>query len=237
MSFWMLCFFSLVPFHHSAVHQANLTVCPDYTQLLHWGEVIQRFSPEAVPSNSEERSFQFSIEESPASSPESVSETEISGSVREIAENTSKETSRPHSSFASAGLLSVNGDPDEKNQSASAQHVISSLPQSRPGPLTISEKETVPLSGVIRSSGVSSSGVQLAAAEEMIVSKSSSESVNGSASEGDARQLSSVETETLIPVQRPWGALTFCVFLLLLSLSGNVFLGWQLAETRRMKMK
>lgn len=39
------------------------------------------------------------------------------------------------------------------------------------------------------------------------------------------------------PIRRPWGVLTFCVFILLLSVSANVFLGWQLIEMRNAKLK
>ncbi|MBQ6107521.1 MAG: hypothetical protein IJK97_04860, partial [Thermoguttaceae bacterium] len=39
------------------------------------------------------------------------------------------------------------------------------------------------------------------------------------------------------PIRRPWGVLTFSIFLLLLSVSANVFLGWQLIEARLAKLR
>ncbi|MDO4574335.1 MAG: hypothetical protein Q4D98_03880 [Planctomycetia bacterium] len=43
------------------------------------------------------------------------------------------------------------------------------------------------------------------------------------------------ETPPAETEKRPWGALTFTVFLLMLSISANVFLGWQLWEKRGRK--
>lgn len=55
----------------------------------------------------------------------------------------------------------------------------------------------------------------------------------GITSEEGTRSGQEVSNAPNAQVARPWGALTFVVFLLLLSLSANVFLGWQLWDKKQ----
>lgn len=237
MNFWMLCFFGLVPFHHAAVHQADLTVCPDYAQIRHWGEEILACPIYAEPLVSESDS-----ESNPETEAVTKLETELDTKDSVCFKS---ETSAPEGGV-------------ETFEPCVDPYVVRKNSIRHPAILTISEDETVPLTGTFSSASGAragleadlplnspsslsapslshSSDVRLAVAEERIPSNSPVESNNTVAT--NASVSPAVESETLVPVRRPWGALTFCVFLLLLSVSANVFLGWQLAEARRMKMK
>ncbi len=196
MNFWTLCFFSLVPFHHAAVHQADLTACPDYVQILRWGEeILVR----------------------PVCAEQSGSGNESENSVCQNANSLFPEVC------------------EEEREPVVDPYTVRKDSIRQPARLTISENEAVPLAETFSIPTVPSSNVQLAVAEENIPSISPHDSNHTASANTSASPVN--ESATRAPVRRPWGALTFCVFLLLLSVSANVFLGWQLVETRRMKMK
>ncbi len=83
----------------------------------------------------------------------------------------------------------------------------------------------------------SGKSVRFASAEEPAPSDAPSTGNGGSTDPQNVHSSENVPTTATLgtppPIQRPWGVLTFFVFLLLLSLSANVFLGWQLVETYR----
>ena len=52
MNVLILCFFALVPFHNASVHEAKLTVCPDFAEVLRFENKLESYQAPA-PVNPE----------------------------------------------------------------------------------------------------------------------------------------------------------------------------------------
>lgn len=199
MNVFILCIFALVPFHNASVHEAKLTVCPDFAEVLRFENSLESYQ---VPEQS--------------TSPE--------------AESVLKPTPTPEADPAQDLVPEIVSEPiplDQlepeivpENPIQLKQPVAESAPSAEPAPLEIPDSLTPkPLSP--------SKNVVFAGAEEPI---SEIQPVPAGASAQEAAPSD-------VPARRPWGVLTFFIFLLLLSVSGNVFLGWQLIEARTAKLK
>ncbi|MDO4857656.1 MAG: hypothetical protein Q4A17_06910 [Thermoguttaceae bacterium] len=203
MNVFILCIFALVPFHNASVHEAKLTVCPDFAQVLRFENEIRSYK---IPAES------AAPEEETASVPETASTLE---SVLEQETASAPETV---SDPIPVGHLEPEIVPE---LSPKPEQQITELKKAEePATLEIPEQLVPP--------PPSSSGkVEFAAAEEPI----------GTVSQTPVESKTADSVPSDVPIRRPWGILTFFIFLLLLSVSANVFLGWQLIETRMAKIK
>lgn len=219
MNVWVLCIFCLVPLHHAAVHDAELTVCPDYAAVLRFEKALMQFPiPRTETAISEESLIPEVVPElSSSEKAESVPETPASELTAQKAPT--PETSAPELTAA------------ETPATIRLDEIRTFSKTPEPAPLTIPETETP----VLLPAAQPKSAVRFASVEEPVpAAEKTVPTPNASSRESAARESAAAEE---VPVRRPWGVLTFCVFLLLLSLSANVFLGWQLVELRKMKLK
>lgn len=216
MNVFILCIFALVPFHNASVHEAKLTVCPDFAEALRFENTLEAYqAPEPVNPAMEsvlkptstlapDPASAFSPETEPA--PISTPEPDPAPSLI------------PETVPEPIGLLEPEIVPENP---VKLKQPVAELEKSvEPAPLEIPERLTPkPLSP--------SGNVVFAAAEEPV-----------SGNQPVPAGVNAQETmPTDAPLRRPWGVLMFFIFLLMLSISANVFLGWQLIETRRAKLR
>jgi len=188
MNIFILCVFALVPFHNASVHEANLTVCPDYAQTLRFQNVIASYQdPGPAPTPA------------PAAEPEAILVEQL--------------------------------EPEfvPERPAESEEKIVEKKPAVEPAPLEIPDE-------LPSKSFSPSKNVQFATAEEPVPITQSLPAVQSTpAAVPVASNVAVVPADE--PIRRPWGVLTFFIFLLLLSVSANVFLGWQLIEVRKVKLK
>lgn len=229
MYVWVLCFFSAIPFRHAAVHDVQMEFCPDYAAVLRFENELKRFS---VP----ESTF---AEVPPA----------------EVASDLTPEIV-PDSAVIPAPVPAQPPVPDSDSSNLASSEIPALRNASEPAGLEIpetvrnGENTVTPIPVQTRKENVrfASGEEPLPTSENTARNASSSPASSGSLNpvlNSDSASVpspasvsaASAGLETAVPVRRPWGVLTFFVFLLLLSLSANVFLGWQLAELYKLKMK
>ena len=199
MNVFILCFFALVPFHNASVHEAKLTVCPDFAEALRFANELESYQFTDQPANSEMESV---LKPTPA------------------AETDSTQILSQETGHAPIPLDQLEPEIVPENPIELKQAVVESEAHAEPAPLEIPERLTPkPLSP--------SRNVEFAAAAEPL------SEVQPAPAEVKVQETAPTDA----PIRRPWGVLTFSIFLLLLSVSANVFLGWQLIEARTAKLK
>ncbi len=230
MNVFILCIFALVPFHNASVHEAKLTVCPDFAEVLRFENKLESYqAPEPVNPGMESVLKPATVPEAdpaPAITPESDPAPAIAPESALMPE------SDPAPALDSEPILIPETVPEPihlgqlepeivpENSNQLKQPVAELATPAEPAPLEIPERLTPkPISP--------SRNVEFAAAEEPI-----------SEVQPVPAGVKVQETApTDVPIRRPWGVLTFSIFLLLLSVSANVFLGWQLIEARLAKLR
>ena len=199
MNVFILCIFALVPFHNASVHEAKLTVCPDFAEALRFENALESYQ---APDQSTNSGTEAVLK--PTATPEADSMLDLEPEI--VSEQIPPEQLEPEI---------VPENPIELKQP-----VVELERPAEPAPLVIPERLTPkPVSP--------SRNVEFAAAEEPL----------SEVQPAPAAAKVQETTPTEAPVRRPWGVLMFFIFLLLLSASANVFLGWQLIEARLVKLR
>ncbi|MCR5165263.1 MAG: hypothetical protein K6C40_14720 [Thermoguttaceae bacterium] len=228
MNVFILCIFALVPFHNASVHEAKLTVCPDFAEALRFENTLESYQAPEPPNPAMESVLKATppVENDPTQTLEP--KTALTQTVTPKADPTQTGASKSYptqtlvpedvSELNSLGQLKPEIVPEKSIELK--QPIVESEKAAEPAPLEIPESLTPkPLSP--------SENVVFAAAEEPIPG----------AQPVPAGVKAQETMPTDVPIRRPWGVLMFFIFLLMLSISANVFLGWQLIEARGAKLR
>lgn len=278
MNILIFCVFSLVPFQNAAVHEANVTVCPDYADILRFKNELafpkmlypmEEAEPlpagTELPELPELPAVQEVAEKLPE--PENVSEP-LPETLPETLPEPVLESEREPEPALVGSALEPEGKPEENTEVVDAVAELPALepeivsevevdaeaekaemklelalvPKTEPKPGVMGEgdwsqdpywtaKQEAPQSVITQEPERLEMPKQVAMIPTQVPTQNSvtlvtaQEPVTGNGVLSDE------------PIRRPWGVLTFCVFILLLSVSANVFLGWQLIEMRSAKLK
>ncbi|MBE6426079.1 MAG: hypothetical protein E7029_08865 [Planctomycetaceae bacterium] len=281
MNIWFLCLFSLVPFHHAGVHWAEVSVCPDYAEVLRFENTLLEYQlaqmtaaqdpqqtavPDPTAPDSTESAVSAnapSTQNAPFSDSNALPET-----LADAPPNALQETLADAPPNALQETVSETLTPEIVPEMTQASPVPVQLPTQIPAsapyaetpvsePKELSIPDPLPQTHAEPQPLADPPQVQFANAEELVhrgtpqtaqdarSAQNVSEQGQGARTEQDhaeSRYISVKEEPSERqesapePIRRPWGALTLSIFLLLLSLSANVFLGWQLLELRKAKM-
>lgn len=218
MNVFILCIFALVPFHNASVHEAKLTVCPDFAEALRFENTLESYQAQEPPNPALESVLKPTppVENDPTQMP--APKADPTQTLAPMADPTQNLVPEDVSELNSLEQLKPEIVPEKSIQLK--QQIAEAEKAPEPAPLEIPDSLTPkPLSP--------SGNVVFAAAEEPVP--------------GTQPVPAGVKAqETMppdVPIRRPWGVLMFFIFLLMLSISANVFLGWQLIETRRAKLR
>ena len=321
MNIWFLCLFSLVPFHHAGVHWVEVSVCPDYAEVLRFKNTLLEYelahsaaekdrltedpatsqlnAPPETPADTQANALPETpadtqadaLPETPADTqvdalPETPADTQADALPKTPADTQTDALPETPADTQADALPETPADtqadalpetPADTQADALPQKLADtqsdalmpeivpeptqtpSVPEAEeyaeipvpepgrlpiPDPLPPTPSAPQPLAALPQ--------VQFANAEEplhqasagnapsagtgQIPSNGQNVSDPGHSQNSVPEETSRTREEIPQPIRRPWGALTLSIFLLLLSLSANVFLGWQLLELRKAKI-